>query len=120
MWASNRCRGLSGASWATHATIHSFSTASALSLRERVDGAVASGHVWGLARAKRVTTRGTTRRRLGILSDLQHVSRLRDHLVQDGVDEEPEEQTRDQAGDDDDGARLPGGQNRFGWQGRRR
>jgi hypothetical protein len=40
-----------------------------------------------------------------VRSDLQDVSIASDHLVQHRVDEEAKEETRDEAGDDDDGKR---------------
>src|SRR5262245_43879714 len=51
MFASKRCRGALTSWCATHARIHSCSTVSATSLRDRTPGADARGHVCTMASA---------------------------------------------------------------------
>src|SRR5262249_21233005 len=63
MFASNRCSGLRGTVYATQAMIHSFRSASALSLRVSRDGAEASGQVCATASVRKSRNVPTTRAR---------------------------------------------------------
>src|SRR4051794_32492158 len=87
MLASNSFWGCRGSSWTTHASVHSFSTVSPLSLRERCAGSLPSGQVWTRARSTKTAsaaqpfpTRGGTSAGAGAAVGIMR-TRLADHDV---------------------------------------